>query len=335
MTAERDREAQYRAKLQTLIGAEASAMEFVRLRDEAARVLGDENPTVLQLACRAEIALSGHRDIARSLLAWKELLDRAEMALPEEHGTLITIRSFYIRHLRFRAAYGDLDEVVRLRTTYSLLWQEHKVSPQWISIACADLAVAYIDRGRFGHLDPRVRCPDHVADLTRAKELAEAEVKYRISTFGTDHPFTWHAHGILTEAAVVLARRAGSDEGGSAQTMAKKLLGYHSDHQGRDRQPVFRASLLHAESLNADRQYVLAARRANLICMRMMTTKTRMGSLDPGRPLLVLAEAQAQLAPNEALRNAEAALGIRQRIYGQQSYKVAEAQLLITRLASR
>lgn len=327
----------FRARLHTLLGADPSAAELDALSEEAVGRLGPGHSISLLIECSAEYVRSSTRSIQDSISAWSALQGRAEKELPPGDNTLMVIRSYYIRHLRFRGAFGDLDTVVDLRAGQCAQLRRHRedhnwISDDWIGMSEADLAVALTDRGRFGSFDPCVRRPDPEKDLRDASELIQAELERRRRAYSSDHPVTWKAFNVFTGVVVALSGTPSADQrehGADGLAMTDQLIRHYASQRRAQAATLMRARLLRAESLVALGDGERAAREARRICA---LSRTRMGDLDPGRPYLVLARAQAALSTPEALVTAQRGLAERRRHFQETSHKVAEGRHLVVSL---
>jgi hypothetical protein len=324
----------FRARLRTLHGSGGGAADLDRLHGDAVRALGADHSVSLLIECTAEYERSRHRPVEDAVGAWERLMARAARHLAPHDPTLMAIRAYRARYVRYRAVFGDLDEVVRLRTEELLLRESAAPDDVWIEIARADLAVALTDRGQFGGLDPTLAGYVADVDLREARELIETETEHRRVAYGDDHPFTWHARGILARTLLALADKNVVAEpakcAAAALTMAEGLI-EHFRRTGKEHSEArLRAQLTQAEALIVPGRHDRAARHAR---MAYALAQSRVDRFDLGWPLLVLARAQEPFDRTAALRSAERALAVRSGLFGKNSYKVAEARHMITGLA--
>lgn len=321
-------EAVLRARLQTLVGADASGPEYATLLADVEDALGAGHSLAFEVRFHRENADGRGRPLRESLERWTRLCEQAAEVLPDSDRAFADIESSYVRHLRIYGEFGALDRVVALRARRLAALRGRAAGDDLMGPVRTDLAVALIDRGRFGHLDPLVTDPTPGDDLRRALSVAAEEESRRAAAFTPRHPFTWHARAVATAAAVSLAIRGGREpELRKAADAAAELVAYHRT-RNRD-VSLMRAKLLRAEALDALGEHREAEREATSVTEQWLR---REEGFDPGRPLLVLARAQARRAPDEALANAELALRSRELEFPRRGHKVAEARHLITAL---
>jgi hypothetical protein len=329
-------EAYYRARLSTLHGSGGTADDLDRLRLDAAHTLGAGHSVTLLIECSAEYIRSRHRPVEDSVDVWSRLKTRASDQLAPDDPTLMAIRAYHARYVRYRAEFGDLDVVVGLRTRELSLREAGAPGGVWIGIARADLAVALIDRAQYGDLDPTLEGYEAHVDLQQARVLIEDETKQRGVAYGGEHPFTWHARGILARTLLALGDKnvvtKPAECAGEALEIADNLIQRYRRDDETFSAVKLRARLTRAEALIGLGRHDEAARQARLV---YGVSQAGVNLIDPAWPLLLLARAQQNADRRMALENAERALAVRAEQFGANSYKVAEAQRLVTRLAAR
>jgi hypothetical protein len=321
------------ARLHTVLGAGSGLAPLESLHREAGTRLGVTHQVTLLVECSLEYARSPGRPVGESLSAWAELCDRAGRHLPDHDTTLMAIRSYHTRYLRHRGQPGDLDRVVRLRREELDRRVRGGVGENWTGVAKADLAIALLERGRYGVFDPHLRRPNPDADLAQARELAEEELRRRATGYGLDHPFAWHARGILANILLALGHRATGAVrtrlAAEALALADALLAYQWQRAGTHTLDALRGQVIRAEALtllDRDRDAVREARLAGVLA------RHRSG-MDLGRPLIVLACALAVRDRAAGLLAAEQALAARRVGFPPLHHQITEAEWLVSTLA--
>jgi hypothetical protein len=335
---EEDARAQLQARLHTLIGGRAPVSKYVELLTEAKGVLQAHDPLLFEIRYYLEHAEDNTRGLRASVRAWTTLYDEARSQLPETDASFRDIESSYLRNLRIYGPFGSLDEVVELRTRRLDRLVRELANEDSVGIARTDLATALIDRGRFGDLEPlsvaageadlRARL-EH--DLRTARNLSTDEIDRRTTSFGTDHPLTWHARASAVAALVALLSRGWAPAAaGQAEDETRALID-HYRHDQSHHLSLLRAKLLAAEVHIATGRHEDAEREATRVSARC---PSREEGLDRGHALLVLARAQEARSRVDALSNAERALNLRNKEFPKRGHKVAEAQRLVTTLSA-
>jgi hypothetical protein len=318
-------EGELRGRLCTVLAAGGDEASLNALKEDASRVLGAEHPVTLLIEAGRQRTRSYRRPVAHSVDAWAQLRDQAARALAPADATLLAIRSHYIRYLRLRGAPGDLDEVIRLREE-ELAFRAGQLPDRasLLGIAKADLAVALVDRARSS-----IRCTGLAgappADLTRASELIEGELRRRTETYPRDSSVVQLSRLILSDALVALAE---STEGATrreyadrALVISDELLDYYWAAAGSRSMGVLKSRLAHAEALGLLDRAEDALRTARLAC-RVSGLVGQ--NIDRGLPVFVLARLQRPADPQAALASAARALAIRSQIFPQVSRRIAE-----------
>ncbi|MGX7672014.1 hypothetical protein [Plantactinospora sp. DSM 117369] len=325
--------ARFEARLHTVLLHGADPTRLAVLHRAATEQLGESAELTLRAECALERASSPGRPVLDSLAAWLDLRERAGAALPEHHRTLLAIRREYVHALRRRGEPGDLDLVVQLRRDEVELRRRRPVGAHQFGVAVADHAAALLDRARYGAFDPHLKRHEPAADLAEAHRLIRAEIERRGSGYGAGHEVTWQARLVLAEVLCARLRLAAGDSDPArarpALDEADAIRRYDWWRHGRHGRAALRAQLVRAEVLTALGRTRPAEREARLAAV----LARRYPDLDLGRPLLVLARAQAYRDPAGALRTARAALRERRLRYLPATHRVVEAERQVQSLS--
>ncbi|MBE1491933.1 hypothetical protein [Plantactinospora soyae] len=326
--------ARLHARLHTVLGQGGDPTQLAVLHRDAAQLLGESHETSLLVECALEHALSPDRPVSDSLAAWLDLRERAGSTLAEHHPTVLAVRDQYIRWLRRRGEPGDLDLVVQLRRDEVELRATQPVGPHQLGVAATGYAVALLDRARYGSFDPQLKKHEPGTDLAEAYRLVDGEISRRGAGYGSGHESTWQARLLLGDIRCAGLRLTPDDpdlsQAEPALREADTILRYDWQRHGRHGRSALRAQLVRAEVLTVlgrDRAAEREARLASVLARRY-------SDLDLGRPLLVLAQAQAHRDAVAALRTARAAVRERRLRYPPAGHRLVEAERLVQTLSA-
>jgi len=326
------REATVCARLRALMSAGGGLGHLESLHGEAVAELGDGHPVALEIELQVQAQYDLVRAAEDALAAWADLAERSRRHLDEYHPLMMHIRSQHLRRLARRGEAGDLDLVVRLRAGEVAGRVGAGADEDWIGVARADLAVAMLDRARYGSLDDRLLHHDPDGDLAGAKDLIESELDRRGARHGVNHAFTWRARGVRGSVLVAQAARAGDPArsmlGAEALAVAEALVQHEWYRRAAHTSQALRGQLLRAEALSIlerHREATCEARLASVLARRYR-------AVDAGHALMVLARCEAAVDPAAALTSATAALRARLGWYSEHGYQVAEARQLVDSL---
>jgi hypothetical protein len=177
--------------------------DVARLTEVCAQIRADLGPTA-PLTFTARTALervrSRLRPAGESAQAWRQLLDDAEAAIPDNEGVLQAIREYAARY-----PAGDEDTVDVFREQLTRRRDRFGIDHYLAHTMVIGLADALRARGR-------------EADLAEASALARDDVAYRSTRYGDDHDFTWEARASL--ARVLIAEAEAGQDGSIAEAVA-------------------------------------------------------------------------------------------------------------------
>jgi len=327
-------EATLSARLHAVLGGGHAGAQLELLHREAEAALGREHPLSLLVEYHLNYHLGPSRPVEQSLTVWADLRDRARLHLSECHPTAMAIRACHARCLSRRGQSGDLDRVVDLLRAEVDRRVRRDVHDDWIGVARADLAVALLDRGRFGRFDPRLRQRDADADIAAAREMIESELDRRVNEHGPEQAFVWDIRALLGSALLAAAQRA---SGFQQQMPGKEVLALSEDliqldwqRTSRHTLRALRGQLLRAEALSLLHRTEDAEAEARLASV----LAHRYPEHDSGRALLVLARAVAARDRPLALAIASEALTARRAWFAAGAHQVAEAAHLVRALSA-
>ena len=321
-----------RGRLDTLLGLPCDEAALDALRATADGSLGPDHSESLRSETLRQQRLSYRRTVGESVTAWAGLRRRAEECLPPQDSTRLLIRSHYIRALRLRSLPEDLDQAVTLREQEVAEKAERLPQGDDLpAIARSDLALALIDRARTMGRVARARSAgvttDPAADLVRAEELIDREIRYRKQAYPQEGSLLYASRLILAELNVGLAEYGEPadrrDHAGTGAMIARNLVGYYGRQSGGRSLRGLKSRLLLAESLALAGQPADGARTARLaLAVAGFVTE----NIDQGWPFFTLARIMRLLDEQEARKAAEHALEERQKIFPEQSYRVIEVR---------
>jgi len=328
-------EATLSARLHAVLGGGHDGAQLESLHCQAKAQLGREHPLSLLIEYHLNYHVGPARPVEQSLTVWSDLRDRARMHLPDCHPTAMAIRACHARCLSRRGQPGDLDRVVDLLRAEVDRGVRRAVHDDWIGVARADLAMALLERGRFGRFDPRLRQRDADADVAAAREMTESELDRRSMEHGSDHPFVWDVRALLGSALLAAAQRASGFQqqilGKEVLTLSEDLIQHDWRRTSRHTMRALRGQLLRAEALSVLQRAEDAEAEARLASV----LARRYPEHDSGRALLVLARAVAARDRPSALAIATEALTARRAWFPAGAHQVAEAVHLVRTLGGR
>jgi hypothetical protein len=327
-------EATLSARLHAVLGGGHDSAQLESLHCQAKALLGREHPLSLLVEYHLNYHVGPARPVEQSLAIWSDLRDRARMHLPECHPTAMAIRACHARCLSRRGQPGDLDRVVDLLRAEVDRRVRRGVHDDWIGVARADLAMALLERGRFGRFDPRLRQRDADADVAAAREMIDSELDRRRKEHGSEHPFVWDVRALFGSALLAAAQRASGFQqqilGEEVLTLSENLIQHDWQRTSRHTMRALRGQLLRAEALSVLQRTDDAEAEA-----RLASVLRRYPEHDSGRALLVLARAVAARDRPAALAIATEALATRRAWFAAGAHQVAEAVHLVRTLSVR
>jgi hypothetical protein len=330
------------ARRQGLRGAGADVAAWQRLQDDARRELGADHPLSLRIECDLITLQLEVRPVAVSIAAGTDLRTRAERVLTPDEPGVMAIRALTIRCLARRGEPGDLDRVAALSQGELDRRLDAEVPDAWIGTARVDLALAVLDRVRFGRFDRLHRdldaasgLDDGTAELDHARGLVDAEVHQRADRYGSILAHTWRAR--LIQAEVMLAQARLETPGRAAELAAQALTTADGQivrdwHRHRTHTAgALRGQLLRVRALTAigrRREAEGEARLAAVLARRYHATIR-------AEALVTLARTAAPRDGRAAATAAGHALALRASLLPATNHQVAEARELVEMLPSQ
>jgi hypothetical protein len=330
------------ARRQALRGAVAHVAAWQRLRDDARRELGADHSLSLRIECDLITLRLPVRPVAESIADGTDLRSRAEHVLAPDEATAMAIRALTIRCLARRGEPGDLDRVVALCQGELDRRQDAEVPDVWIGTARVDLAMAVLDRVRFGRFDRLQRdidatsgLDDGSARLDQARGLVDAEVVLRADRYGAVRAHTWRARAVQAEVMLAQARLETPDQAAAlataALTTADGLIARDWHRRHAHTAGALRAQLLRVRALTAVGRRRDAEREARLAAV---LARRYDGTLR-AEALLTLARTAAPRDGRAASAAAGQALALRESLLPATNHQVTEARELVETLATR
>jgi hypothetical protein len=330
----------FSARRHTLRGARAAAAAWQELHRDATRALGDRHPLSLRIECDLAALLVEVRPVAASIAACTDLRARADLALPAQHPSAMAIRALAIRCLARRGEPGDLDRVVALAQRELGDRLDAEVGDVWIGLARIDLALAMVERVRFGRFDQLRRdldittgLDDGFAELQQARQLVDAEVGQRADRYGPGGGHTWQARAVQADVLLAQARLETPGRAGEltalALTIADGLLA-REWHRYRAHTPgALRGQLLRVRALTAAGRRREAEGEARLAAV----LARRYDPVPRAEALVAQARATAPRDRRGAASAATRAVALRRSLLPGNNHQVVEARELLETLA--
>jgi hypothetical protein len=254
----------------------------------------------------------------------------------------MAIRALTIRCLARRGEPGDLDRVVALSQDELDRRLDAEVPDAWIGTARVDLALAVLDRVRFGRFDRLVRdldatsgLDDGSAALDHARGLVDVEVDGRAHRYGSVRAHTWRARAAQAEVMLAQARLEVPDRAAELAahtlTTADELIAWDWHRHRTHTAGALRGQLLRVRALTAvgrRRDAEGEARLAAVLARRYDPTIR-------AEALVTLARTAAPRDSRAATANAGQALALRAALLPPANHQVVEARELVETLAPK